>query len=94
VGTRPIPTPAALARAALRGLASALGAAARWCAAAVDRSAYGAKGLRDADDPCPFYDPAPARAGDLDDCLGDGHHLCRRCRHLDAVSRRERGGVS
>jgi hypothetical protein len=47
-------------------------------AAAAPRGSVGDPGVRDPDAPCSDYAPGPG-AGD---CGGDGHHLCRGCRHF------------
>lgn len=50
----------------------------------------GVPGNRDPDHPCESYAPRPRQFGDWDDCLTDGHYLCRECCHRDT----ERGPES
>jgi hypothetical protein len=51
------------------------------------RKPVGVPGNRDPDDPCACYEPRRPRLGDFQDCLSDGHYLCRECCHLDPARR-------
>jgi hypothetical protein len=46
-----------------------------------DRKPAGVPGNRDPENPCDFYEPRKKRLNDWDDCLTDGHYLCRECVH-------------
>lgn len=60
----------------------------RWCRMG-DQHPTGIPGNRDPASPCTAYAPRSKISGDFEDCLGDGHYLCRECCHLDATAQKE-----
>lgn len=45
--------------------------------------ADGTPGIRDEDAPCADFDPSESDALDFQNCDGDGHYLCQKCRNFD-----------
>jgi len=45
-----------------------------------DQTPNGTPGVRDVRHPCPDYDPRDPELGDVEECEGDGHYLCKKCK--------------
>lgn len=41
----------------------------------------GVPGLRDKENPCPFYAPVTNKNNWLPECESDGHYLCKECKN-------------
>lgn len=49
------------------------------------RKPVGVPGNRDPDNPCEHYAPRRLMPGEWNDCMSDGHYLCRECCHKSPV---------